>query len=38
MNKMQPVGKHSTPHTLSLFALKLALEIKMHIKIQKTYL
>ena len=36
MNKMRSVGKHNTQYTLSLFALKFAFEIKMHIKIQKT--
>ena len=35
---MQLVAKCDTSYTLSLFALKFAFEIKVHIKIQKTYL
>ena len=38
MNKMRPVAKRNTSHTLSLFALKFAYDIKVHIKIQKAYL
>ena len=38
MNKMRPAVKRDTSYTLSLFALKFAFEIEVHIKIQKTYL
>ena len=38
MNKMQAVAERDTSYTLSLFASKFAFEIKVHIKIQKTYI